>query len=105
MRPPYGYWIPICSYAIESVDVDSILKLLNYSSSHGCDLMAGSGHFEALTQSRVPLKTRREEQLLQVKYVDSQSLHVGLMWKFGEGMRAQMSSSLFDRGSKLRCCQ
>ncbi|GBM18459.1 hypothetical protein AVEN_66819-1 [Araneus ventricosus] len=51
----------------------------------------------------IPLKIRRVWGLLHVKsYVVVKRPPVGVAWKFGEGVPAQVSSSSSDRGSKLR---
>ncbi|GBM73501.1 hypothetical protein AVEN_74764-1 [Araneus ventricosus] len=49
------------------------------------------------------LKIRRVWGLLQAKsYVGAKRPPVGVAWKFGEGVPAQVSSSSSDRCSKLR---
>ncbi|GBL72603.1 hypothetical protein AVEN_127866-1 [Araneus ventricosus] len=54
-------------------------------------------------QNPIPLKIRRVWGLLHVKsYVVAKRPLVGVAWKFGEGVTAQVSSSSPDRGSKLR---
>ncbi|GBM03722.1 hypothetical protein AVEN_134943-1 [Araneus ventricosus] len=51
----------------------------------------------------IPLKIRRVWGLLHVKsYVVAKRPPVGVAWKFGEGVPAQVSSSSSDSDSKLR---
>ncbi|GFW26481.1 hypothetical protein TNCV_1164171 [Trichonephila clavipes] len=50
----------------------------------------------------MPLKTRRVEEMIHVRSVEVQSPPVGVMWKFGEGLAAQVSFSSLSHGSKLR---
>ncbi|GBN89144.1 hypothetical protein AVEN_182994-1 [Araneus ventricosus] len=51
----------------------------------------------------IPLKIRRAWGLLHAKsYVVAKRPPVGVAWKFGEGVPAQVSSSSSDRGSELR---
>ncbi|GBL90991.1 hypothetical protein AVEN_184387-1 [Araneus ventricosus] len=51
----------------------------------------------------IPLKIRRVWGLLHAKsYVVAKRPPVGVAWKFGEGVPAQVSSSSSDLGSKLR---
>ncbi|GFX20306.1 hypothetical protein TNCV_1438651 [Trichonephila clavipes] len=48
------------------------------------------------------LKTHREEELMHVKCVASQSPYVGMVGKLGEWLPAQVPSLSLDRDSKLR---
>ncbi|GBN67711.1 hypothetical protein AVEN_134088-1 [Araneus ventricosus] len=51
----------------------------------------------------IPLKIRRVWGLLHAKsHVVAKRLPVGVAWKFGEGVPAQVSPSSSDCGSKLR---
>ncbi|GBM47865.1 hypothetical protein AVEN_91848-1 [Araneus ventricosus] len=51
----------------------------------------------------IPLKIRRVWGLLHAKsYVVAKRPPVGVAWKFGEGVPAQVSSSSSDHGSKLQ---
>ncbi|GBM76813.1 hypothetical protein AVEN_122190-1 [Araneus ventricosus] len=51
----------------------------------------------------IPLKIRRVWGLLHAKsYVVAKRPPVGVAWKFGQGVPAQVSSSSSDRNSKLR---
>ncbi|GBM79985.1 hypothetical protein AVEN_47453-1 [Araneus ventricosus] len=53
-------------------------------------------------RNTIPLKIRRVWGLLHAKsYVVAKRPPVGVAWKFGEGVPAQVSSLSSDRGSKL----
>ncbi|GFW11701.1 hypothetical protein TNCV_43361 [Trichonephila clavipes] len=41
--------------------------------------------------------------VMHVKSVEAQTPYPGVVWKLGEGVPAQMSSSSLDHGSKLSC--
>ncbi|GBN40174.1 hypothetical protein AVEN_159704-1 [Araneus ventricosus] len=61
----------------------------------------GAGGFQV--RNPIPLKIRRVWGLLYAKsYVVAKRPPVGVAWKLGEGVSAQVSSSSSDRGSKLR---
>ncbi|GFT01669.1 hypothetical protein TNCV_4204991 [Trichonephila clavipes] len=45
------------------------------------------------------VKIHRVERLKHVKSLEAQSPHLGEMWKFDEGVLAQVSSSSSDHGS------
>ncbi|GBN44597.1 hypothetical protein AVEN_190989-1 [Araneus ventricosus] len=69
----------------------------------------GLGDFAMITQTGIPgskpdsAEDRHVWGLLHVKsYVVAKRLPVGVAWKFGKGVPAQVSSSSSDRGSKLR---
>ncbi|GFV45029.1 hypothetical protein TNCV_907761 [Trichonephila clavipes] len=49
----------------------------------------------------VQLKICRVKGSKHVKFLEAQSPHVSVVWKSGEGVPAQVSSSSLDRGSKL----
>ncbi|GBN32414.1 hypothetical protein AVEN_169509-1 [Araneus ventricosus] len=54
-------------------------------------------------RNSIPLKIRCVLGLLHVKsYVGIKRPSAGVVWKFGEGIPAQVSSSSSDRSSKLR---
>ncbi|GBL72126.1 hypothetical protein AVEN_115130-1 [Araneus ventricosus] len=60
----------------------------------------GAGGFHV--RDPLPLKTRRVWGLVHVKsYIVVKRPPVGMAWKFGEGVPAQVSFSSSDRGSKL----
>ncbi|GBO04576.1 hypothetical protein AVEN_269662-1 [Araneus ventricosus] len=61
----------------------------------------GAGRFQI--RNPIPLKIRRVWGLLHVKsYVVRKRPLLGVAWKFGEGVPAQVSSSSSNLGSKLR---
>ncbi|GFU54911.1 hypothetical protein TNCV_1464191 [Trichonephila clavipes] len=67
--------------------------------------MHPDGHGYELVSSVRALVTQKfsvEEELMHVKHVEVKSPHVAVMWKFGRGVIAQVSSSSLNRGSKLR---
>ncbi|GFV39495.1 hypothetical protein TNCV_4338591 [Trichonephila clavipes] len=63
------------------------------------------GHgFEFVSDVRtlVPLKPSVEEELMHVKYIEAQSPHVGVVWKFGMGVIRGRSSKVI-LGFSLWC--
>ncbi|GFW01146.1 hypothetical protein TNCV_1763841 [Trichonephila clavipes] len=58
--------------------------------------------FVASNPSVTELKTHRVEDLMHVKPVETRNPPYGVVWKFKEEVPAQVSTSLLDRGSKLR---
>ncbi|GFV51964.1 hypothetical protein TNCV_1323171 [Trichonephila clavipes] len=68
-----------------------------YPCDHGHSLIAGMSRVRV----PVPLKTCSVEKLMHVKSIEAIYSSVGVMWKFGEWVSAQISSSSFDHSSEL----
>ncbi|GBM79301.1 hypothetical protein AVEN_9937-1 [Araneus ventricosus] len=81
--------------------VDCILLQKKAAVAYWKVLGFAAGGFQV--RNPIPLRLRRVWGLLHAKsYVVAKCLSVGVVWKFGEGVPAQVSSSSSDGGSKLR---
>ncbi|GFU87722.1 hypothetical protein TNCV_1095021 [Trichonephila clavipes] len=66
-----------------------------FPDGHGYELVSS-------VRALVTQKLKVEEELMYLKHVEVKSPHVGVMWKIGRELSAQVSSSSLNRGSKLR---